>query len=675
FDSPRHEFDAAWSADSAWLTYAKLLPSQLHAVYVDSLSSAKPMQITDGMSDALYPQFDRSGKYLYFTASTNVGLNSGWLDMTSQAHPETRAVYAAVLRKDIPSPVPLQSDEEKVEAATPAPESKAAADQKEDKEKPTPTGDEKPKAKKPAAPVTIDFENIGQRIVALPIPARNYGGLYAGKEGQLFLVEDPIVTIEFGPRVFEVSKFDLEKRKVEPLLMGVSSFSLSANGEKMLFEKAKKWIIAGTAKEPTPADEDMLATDNLSVYVDPPAEWRQMYNEVWRIERDFLYDPHFHGQDLAAEKQAYEPYLAAVGSRDDLTYLFTEMTGNISIGHMFVRGGDRPHVDAVKVGLLGADYTIDHDRYRFAHIYNGENWNPQLHAPLTAPGVEVHEGEYLLGVNGREVHASDNIYRLFQNTAGVQTSIRVGPSPDGKGAREVTVVPVDNEFRLRNYAWIENNRRLVDKLSGGRVAYVYLPDTGGGGFTNFNRYFFSQVGKQAAVIDERFNHGGQLADYIIDYLRRPPMSKVTSREGEDYTEPVASIYGPKVLIINQFSGSGGDALPWYFRKAGIGPLVGMKTWGGLVGIGGYPRLMDGGTITAPRWAIYGLNGHWEVENHGIAPDIEVEQDPKLVREGHDPQLERAVAVVLEELEKNPLKTYQKPPYPVHPHPLPAAPQQ
>ena len=265
---------------------------------------------------------------------------------------------------------------------------------------------------------------------------------------------------------------------------------------------------------------------------------------------------------------------------------------------------------------------------------------------------------------------TDDVYRYFQNTAGVQTSIRVGPSADGKGARDVTVLPVDDEFRLRNYAWIEDNRRLVDKLSGGKVAYVYLPDTAGGGFTNFNRYFFSQVGKEAAVIDERFNHGGQLADYIIDYLRRPPMSRVMSREGEDYTEPVASIYGPKVLVTNQFSGSGGDALPWYFRKAGIGLEIGTRTWGGLVGIGGYPVLMDGGSITAPRWAIYGLKGHWEVENHGIAPDIEVQQDPKLIREGHDPQLERAVAVVMEELQKNPPETFQRPPYPVHPHPLP-----
>ncbi|HUI43748.1 MAG TPA: S41 family peptidase, partial [Terriglobia bacterium] len=297
----------------------------------------------------------------------------------------------------------------------------------------------------------------------------------------------------------------------------------------------------------------------------------------------------------------------------------------------------------------------------------------ELHAPLTQPGVNVKAGEYLLAVNGREVRAPQNLYSFFEQTAGKQTVLKVGPNADGTGSREVTAVPVPDESALRHLDWIEANRRKVDELSQGKLAYVHLPDTAGGGYTNFNRYYFSQVGKEGAVIDERFNHGGDLADYIIDYLRRPVMSLVMTREGETYSEPVESIYGPKVMVINQFAGSGGDAMPWYFRKAGIGPLIGHRTWGGLVGIGGYPTLMDGGRVTAPRWAIYGTQGEWEVENHGIAPDIDVEQDPKLVREGHDPQLEKAVEVALELLKKNPPKTYPVPPYPdYHPH-LPAQP--
>ena len=663
FDSPAHEFDVRWSPDSHWLAYTKQLPSQLRAVFVYSLADGKATQVTDGMSDALYPVFDKRGTYLYFTASTDMGLTAGWLDMTSIGHPVTRSVYAAVLAKRVPSPIPPQSDDEKAPGADgekkEAAAKKGAAGATESHGEP--------------AKVEIDFAGLDQRVVALPIPARNYRGLFAGKEGTLYLVAGPLVETEDGPPKLEVTRFELATRKTEPLLEGVSAFALSANGEKMLYRAGPAWHIAAADKPPKPGD-GVLAMKEFKVWVDPRAEWAQMYREVWRIERDFFYDPHFHGLDLAAAEKAYAPYLAGIASRDDLNALFAEMTGNLSVGHMFVRGGAEPRSDKVSVGLLGADYTVENDRYRIARVYSGENWNPELQAPLTQPGVDVKAGEYLLAVNGRNLTAADNLYSFFLTTAGKQTVIRVGANANGQGARDVTVVPVASERNLRHLAWVEGNRRKVDELSGGRVAYVYLPDTADGGYTSFNRYFFAQVGKQAAVLDERFNHGGDLADYIIQYLNRPPMCRVMTREGEDYTEPVESIYGPKVMIINQFAGSGGDAMPWYFRKAKIGPLVGMRTWGGLVGIGGYPVLIDGGRITAPRWAIYGLHGEWEVENHGIAPDIEVEQDPKLVREGHDPQLERAVQEVLALLAKNPPPTFARPAYPVYSHPLPQWPR-
>ncbi|MGB9402420.1 MAG: PDZ domain-containing protein, partial [Candidatus Acidiferrales bacterium] len=349
--------------------------------------------------------------------------------------------------------------------------------------------------------------------------------------------------------------------------------------------------------------------------------------------------------------------------RADLSYLLEDMLGNLNVLHMYIVGGTQPELKTVKVGLLGADYSIENGRYRFTRIYSGENWNPELHAPLTQPGVNVKEGEYLLAVNGQPLHSTDNIYRFFQETAGKQVVLNVGPNADGTGAREVTVVPIESETSLRNLAWIEGNRHKVDQMSGGKLAYVYLPNTAGAGYTNFNRYFFAQVGKEGAVLDERFNGGGALADYIIDYLRRPVMSFVMTREGETTAEPEEAIFGPKAMIINEFAGSGGDAMPWYFRKAGIGPLVGMRTWGGLVGIGNYPQLMDGGAVTAPRWAIYGTEGEWEVENHGISPDIEVDMDPKLVREGHDPQLEKTVDTLMQTLRDHPLPTYKVPPYP------------
>jgi tricorn protease len=401
----------------------------------------------------------------------------------------------------------------------------------------------------------------------------------------------------------------------------------------------------------------------MEAYVDPRAEWNQIYHEVWRIQRDFLYDPNHHGLNIPAAEKKYSAYLPGVGGRADLNYLFVEMLGEVTIGHMFVGGGDVPKPNQVKGGLLGADYKIENGRYRFARIYNGENWNPDLRAPLTQPGVDVKTGEYLLEVNGVDVKAPAEVYSFFENTAGKQIKIKVGPNPDGKDAREVTVVPVDNEFSLRNRAWEEGNRRKVDELSGGKLAYVHVPDTAVGGYTNFNRFYFAQVDKQGAVIDERYNHGGEVADYIIDMLKRPLRNCDVTREGEKFCSPLAQIYGPKTMIINEMSGSGGDALPWMFKQDSVGPLVGTRTWGGLVGIYNYPPLLDGGFVTAPRVAIYGLHGQWEVENHGIAPDIEVENDPASVAAGHDPQLERAVQVTLDALHKNPVVLPDHPPYP------------
>jgi tricorn protease len=401
----------------------------------------------------------------------------------------------------------------------------------------------------------------------------------------------------------------------------------------------------------------------MEVRVDPKAEWKQMYKEVWRIQRDFLYDPGAHGLDLASAERRYEPYLDSVASRTDLNYLFSEMLGNLVLGHVYVGGGDFPEVKDVPVGLLGADYGLEDGRYRFSRVYRGENWNPDLRAPLTEPGVDVQEGEYLLAVNGQTVSVSDNVYRYFENSAGKSVILKVGPNPDGSNARDVTVVPVASERTLRHRAWIDENRRKVSEWSGGRVGYVYLPNTAGAGFTNFNRYYFAQVGKHAIVLDERFNGGGLVANYIIDTMRRPLASYWTTREGQDFSTPANAIFGPKAMIINEFAGSGGDWMPWYFRKAELGPLVGKRTWGGLVGIYDYPPLIDGGRVTAPRMAFWNPNGSWEIENYGVAPDVQVEFDPDAWRKGEDPQLKRAVEWVLEELERNPPEPHQKPAYP------------
>ena len=349
------------------------------------------------------------------------------------------------------------------------------------------------------------------------------------------------------------------------------AFAVSANGEKMLYQQGPAWTIAPTAGPPEPG-KGVVKVDAMETYVDPRAEWRQMYHDVWRSERDFFYDPNHHGLDLAAAERFYEPYVASIAHRADLNYLFREMLNQLSVGHMFVGGGDVPRPGAVPGGLLGCDFEIANDRYRFTRVFNGENWNPQLVAPLTQPGVNVAAGEYLLAVNGRDLRASANVYQAFENTAGKQVVIKVGPNPDGTGSRDVTVVPVPSETGLRHLAWIEGNRRKVSQLSGGKLAYVYVPNTSTGGFTSFNRYFFAQTDKDGAVIDERFNGGGLLADYIVGYLTRPQLAQIHFRYGtQDIKVPGGAIYGPKVMLINELAGSGGDALPCW--TAGTGEIA------------------------------------------------------------------------------------------------------
>lgn len=661
------DFGPDWSPDGRWLAYTTSLPNHMNAVFVYSLETHQSTQITDGMSDARSVAFDKNGKYLYFTASTNDGPSLFGLNMSTDDHTVTRNVYAVVLRKDLPSPFSPESDEEKVDGdkdkdkkdADSSKPSDASDERSQDKDKDQDKNKDADKKKEPPK-VSIDFDNISQRILALPVPARNYAGLAAGKEGELFIVAVPRDGGEEGPSL-TLYKFDMAKRKSDEIASGIRNVSISFNGEKMLYQQGEDWSIASTAERVKP-DNGKLKLDDMEVWVDPQAEWKQMYREIWRIERDFLYDAHYHGLNLPAAEKEYAAFLPGIATRDDLNYLFDQMLSEINVGHMFVGGGDIPEVPPVKVGLLGADYTIENGHYRFHHVYNGENWNPRLHAPLTQPGVNVVAGEYLFAVNGRELRATDDIYSFFQETAGKQTVLKVGPNPDGSNSREVTVIPIDDEEALRNREWIEDNIRKVDQLSGGKLAYVYLPNTASGGFTNFNRYYFAQIGKQGAVIDERFNTGGQAADYIIEVMQRKIWSYWTPRVGGISTTPLG-IFGPKAMVTNEFSGSGGDALPWYFRLNGLGPLVGKRTWGGLVGIGGYPPLIDGGFVTAPRFAFFTTQGTWDVENHGVQPDFEIEFDPHAWRQGRDPQLEKAVNLVLEDLKKNPPPTPKIPEYP------------
>jgi tricorn protease len=476
-----------------------------------------------------------------------------------------------------------------------------------------------------------------------------------------------------------LSRYDLKARRIEKLADSVGSFDLSANGEKMLLRMggggggrggggrggtpaAPQYVIVSATTPVKPGEGGLRITD-VEVYVDPIAEWKQMYREVWRIERSYFYDPGLHGLDAAAAEKEYEKYLDSLGSRSDLNYIIHDMISDMSVGHLRGGGGNIPAVRAVQGGLLGCDYEIANGRYRFKRIFTGESWNPQLQAPLAPPGLNVNVGDFLLAINGQELTAQDDISRFLENTAGKRVTLRIATDAAGTGARNILVVPVTSESQLRHQAWIEGNRRKVEESSGGKLAYIYMPDTGQGGLTSFTRYYFAQSDKEGAIIDERFNGGGQVADYVIDVLRRPLQGFWSPRYGAIYRTPAASIFGPKVMIINEFAGSGGDCMPWMFHYNKVGTLVGKRTWGGLVGVSGYPPLMDGGSITAPSFAFFNPEGQWDVENKGQAPDVEVELDPKAMKEGHDLQLERAVAIAMQQLKEKPVTVPKRPAYP------------
>lgn len=633
-----------WSPDSQWIVYTLNTASYMRRAFLYSIEQDKSYPITDAMSDVSEPVFDKSGKYLYFLASTDAGPVRSWFDMSNADMRVTRSIYLAVLAKTIPSPLAKESDEEEGNG----------------------NSKEKDSKKKTNTPTPIDLDGLSNRVLSLPVPAGNHFNLQAGEEGEVFYLEGPPVQgRQRSPSSLpsKLHKFDLKERKDSVILANINNYSISFNKKKVLFRSGKTWEIAPVSAKMSPGKNALKIAD-IAVLVSPLSEWKQIFDEAWRINRDYFYDPGMHGADWEAMKKKYALFLPHLSCRRDLNRVIQWMCSELAVGHHSVRGGDTPfNPQRVPGGLLGADYAIENGRYRFKKVYGGLNWNPDLRSPLTEPGVDVKAGEYLLAVNGQEVRLPDNLFRFFENTSGKIVEITVGPNPDGTGSRTVSVVPIANEYTLRNRDWIEGNIKKVDKATNGRAAYVYVPNTTRRGHEYFKRYFFPQAHKQAIIVDERFNGGGQVADYYIDILRRPFIAYWNMRYCTDTKTPAASIQGPKVMLIDETAGSGGDLLPWMFRKFKLGKLIGKRTWGGLVGTMGYPRLMDGGRVAAPNVAIWTEDG-WVVENVGVQPDIEVEQWPAQVIKGRDPQLEKAIEVIMEELEKNPPKKLKRPPYPV-----------
>jgi tricorn protease len=698
----RSIYHSSWSPDNKWVTYAMDTPAKVSRVYAYSLEKNASFPVTDGLNEATSPAFDANGKYLYFLSSSDTGMSKhGFSQSASDTRSPRYSVFMAVLQKDTASPFLKESDEEKgPQAPTPPGRrpgptiDKEKEEKKDDAKKDEEKKDDKKeesKEKKDDAKFRIDFEGIDQRIIALPMPSGSYGSLQAGAANQVFVLSRPDRG-EGGPGGFggggTLLRFDVESRKVATVQAGVRAYELTPDGKKMLYQQGDDWYITSTgggsvipsgfggrrggdatptALTPAPTGSgggQKLNLDAIEVRVDPRAEWKQILHEAWRINRDFFYDPNMHGADWPAVKKKYEPFLEHVNNGGDLYKVIRWMLSELAVGHSYTTPGERvTEKKTVGGGLLGADYDIADGRYRFKKIYSGLNFTSELRSPLTAPGVNVKEGEFLLAVRGVDLKPPTSIYSLFENTAGKSVELTVGPTADGKNSRTVTVEPLGNELALRNREWIEGNLRKVAKATDGKVGYVYVPDTAGQGVAYFKRYFFPQVDKDALIIDERFNSGGQIADYYIDILRRPFASYWAPRYGTEWRSPSAAVFGPKVMIADEGAGSGGDMLPYMFKKFKLGPVVGKRTWGGLVGISGYPVLLDGGTVTAPSFAIWTPEEGFTVENEGVAPDYDVDMLPKDLIAGKDPQLEKAIELALEALKKEPRKEIKRPDYP------------
>jgi len=640
-----------WSSDSRWIIYTRMAKTYFRVVYLYSLDQQKSFPVTDGMCDASNPVFDPNGENIYFFASTDAGPVVNWFDLSNQDMRMTNSIWLATLRKDIVSPFAKESDEE-----TGAKETKDTvkqADKNVKDAKSTKTAAEKPKILK------IDTEGITERTINLPVRAGDYYELSVGSTGEIFYIARQAGS-SASPMLH---KYDLKERK-DSEVMELNTYDISADRKKMFYVKGQTFGITATGKKPE-VGKGILNTSALSVKIDPVAEWPEIFDEAWRVNRDYFYDPGMHGVDWPAMKAKYAKFLPDLACRSDLNRIIQWMCSELGVGHHRISsGGDRLFTPKnVGVGLLGADYTIAGNRYQIKKIYGGLNWNPDLRSPLTEPGLNIKQGAYILAVNGNDVTADKNLFSFFENTNDKIVELTISDQPDYKGSRTVKVVPVANEFALRNRDWVEGNLKKVTEATNGQVAYVYVPNTSGAGHEYFKRYFFPQANRKAVIVDERFNGGGSLADYYIDILRRPHQANWNMRYGSDLKSPSASIQGPKVMIIDETAGSGGDFLPWMFRKFKVGTLVGKRTWGGLVGILGFPEFIDGGSVTAPNLAIW-TNEGFVVENVGVAPDIEVEQWPADVIAGKDPQLEKAIQVALQELAKNPVEEPVRPAYPV-----------
>ncbi len=632
-----------WSKDSRWLAWSQDLEGQRSAISMWDSKTGKTAQATSGFYNDGNPVFDPEGKYLYYTSNRSMSPSYSAMD-NSWAYVNATMIIAAPLRADVASPLGPRSDEEKGPGAAPS-------------TPPTPPSGAAPQTPKPAVPVEIEVEGLESRGVVMPIRAGNFAFIDA-VPGKLLFGRAP--NTGSADSTVAVMSWDLKERREDPIIEDVNSFEVSADGKKALVSgRGNRYGVINVAARQR--IEKPMRLDEMEALIDPRAEWKQMFADAWRFERDMFYDPKMHGVDWNAVRTSYSKVLEGAVTRWDVNFVLGEMIGELNSSHTYRSGGDLEAEPSRNVGMLGVDWALENGAYRIAKIIRAAPWDIDARSPLAQPGINVSEGDYVLEVNGVRLDPSRSPWAPFEGLAGRTVELLVNNKPTTEGARTVLVQTIGNEFRLRSLAWVEDNRKRVLAASGGRIGYVYVPNTGVDGQTELVRQFHGQRAMDALIIDERFNSGGQIPDRFIELLNRPPLAFWAVRDGADWQWPPAGHFGPKAMLINGWSGSGGDAFPYYFRSAKIGPVIGQRTWGGLIGISGAPPLIDGGSVTVPTFRMYSPQGEWFPEGHGVEPDIEVVDNPTEMARGKDPQLDRAVEVLMKELKDGKLPVAKRPP--------------
>ncbi len=635
-------FSVSWSPDSRYMAYAKELDHRNTAIAVFDTRDEKVIQLTSGYYRDYAPSFDPSGKYLYFLTGRNFSPTYSNLD-NSFIYANTTQIAVAPLTPDIFSPLPVRNDTISI---------KKDDDKKSDSKD---ESKEKEKEKDKSEETKILFDGFEERIEILPPSAGNYRKINA-LDGKIVYHKFP--NTGASERTRPIYIYDFEKREEKTVISDADDYEISADRKKLIFVKSGSYSIVDAA--PDQKADKKMPTSQMEMTIVPQEEWKQIFTDAWRFQRDFFYDKNMHGVDWDAMKTRYGKLIDNAVTRWDVNYIIGELIGELNASHTYRGGGDLEQGLSRAVGYLGVDWELKDGAYRIAKIVNGALWDSEVRSPLRRSGVNVKEGDYLLAVNGIPVNITKDPSAAFEGFSGTTVELTVNDKPTLAGSRKVVVETLTSETRLRNLAWIESNRKRVEEATDGKIGYIYVPSTGWDGQTELVRQFAAQFTKEGLIIDERFNDGGQIPDRFIELLNRNPLAFWAVRDGETWQWPPHANFGPKVMLINGWSGSGGDAFPDYFRKAGLGPLIGTRTWGGLIGITGAPQLIDGGTVTVPTFRMYDPDGKWFKEGHGVDPDIQVMDDPSELAKGVDPQLERAIKEILNLLKT---KRFVQPPVP------------